>query len=147
MFDLNPLPIIIALGFLAHLVGLVYFQRKAGIPQSAQSTIDILKEQIDAQQTKLKGYNDTIIEMTKEAAQLKEQAIAKDVEAKRIADLLLQRDPQSAQFTTMAVAAMKQVNEIAAIVKETHTTVLTTNKNIEKLYTSIEKHLRVMEKK
>ena len=151
---LDLLPIIISVGFLAHLIGLVYFQRKAGINLASTQTIDLLKEQIDAQRTKLKDQNDSILELTKKLSVLEQQIETKDAEVKRITDLLLQRDPNSAQMTSMAITAMKQVNDISAVVKESHEMIITTNKNvelsnknIERIATSIEKYLKIMERK
>lgn len=93
--------------------------------------INLLKEQVNALENKLKDQNRLIHEMNvKLEKALTENEILKQV--------LQGRDEESKEFIRRGLIAIAQADEILAITKST-------NENMNKLTSLIEKHLNVLE--
>jgi hypothetical protein len=130
----------VELGLLIFLIANVFLTWKYKTGQIAGDTIDLLNKRLDAQKLVATDSTYKIEALTKQINDLTTQIALKDTEVKRLLDLNAQRDPQSKEITAMAIKAMQQVSETLLIVKST-------NENVEKLYTVIEKHLKLIETK
>lgn len=108
--------------------------------QQLKESQDLSREIIDSLKEKINLLEGSILGQRSELDKFRGQLIQLSAENQTMKDLLQGRDQSTLSFQTKGLETMDRVEEMFVLVQDT-------NKNVERLYEAIEKHLKHLEKK
>lgn len=140
------------LGLVVGAIAVIYYQRKLSATKVASETINLLQSQVNAQDLVLKNNQEEIKNLTLQGNTFKTQLEEKDKTIAMYLSIFQGRDGKTVEFQTKGFETMEKFNKLLPIIAETHKSslanqksMITINKNVERLYALMEKHLQSIE--